>query len=216
VSESWHVISVGPFGRAVARHLRSSRAHLIETAGEGTQSPADWPRARALVVAAWRPIPDLCEAADAESHRRGTPFLPVIADSAALSIGPVIVPGRGNCWSCWVRRTHQHAPSLGRRAALWRHYSEHAGAGPHGYLEPFAVVAAARVRQILEAVESEAPVAGQVWAMHLLTRRIVTSTVVGVHGCPRCGLHRRESTRSYAELRQALSFAWSAGDGEGR
>jgi bacteriocin biosynthesis cyclodehydratase domain-containing protein len=213
VSHPVLVISVGPFGRAVSRHLASLRPDTVETAGEDAGPPATWPLSRITVVAAWRPVPDLCEVADTESHRSGRPFIPLIADSVTLCLGPVVVPGSGGCWSCWARRTRQHAPGLSRRNALWRHYSEHAGSGPQGFLDPFAVVAAVRVSQTVDALDSAQAVAGQAWQIHMITRRITTGTVVGVHDCPRCGLHRSAPTRSYVEMQQALRSRWSGGNG---
>lgn len=210
MSEPVHVVSVGSFGRAVARRLRSLRRDVVETAGEDAAAAAEWPAARIGVVAAWRPVPDLCDSSDEESHRRGRPFLPLVVESATLCLGPVIVPGAGSCWRCWVRRTHQHAPGSSRRLALWRHYAGDSGAGPQGYLEPFAAVAAARVSQIVDALDAHEPVAGQVWQMHMITRRITTATLVGVHACPRCGLRREARTRSHAEMQRALAPLWSA------
>ena len=204
-----HVVSVGPLGRAIARHLRSLRADTVETSGEAGVPP-DPPAARLTVVASWRPAPALCEWWDAHSHERGRPFIPVVADSAILSVGPVIVPGASACWRCWIRRTRQHAPGLSRKVALWRHYAEQTDAGPQGYLEPFALAAAARVSQMVDALERGEAVAGQVWQVHMISRRITLGTVVGVHGCPRCGLGREAAARSHADMREALASLWSA------
>jgi len=217
VKEPVLVVSVGPFGGAVARHLRALRPDTAQMAVEGDPgSDLAWPPARLIVLAAWRPVPDLCERLDGFSHERRRPFVPAIADGATLSLGPVVVPGAAGCWRCWIQRTCQHAAGQNRRPALWQHYAQHAGDGPEGYLEPFALMAAARLSATVEALDAGEALPGQVWQIDMINRKITTSTVVGVHDCPRCGLHRPGPTRSHAEMQQALAYLWNHGRNEVR
>jgi hypothetical protein len=58
-------------------------------------------------------------------------------------------------------------------------------------------------------------VAGQVWLLNTNQRGAVSSEVVGIHGCPRCGLKRDEATRSFLALRREVAdlLALDAEDG---
>lgn len=213
-----HLLSVGAFGSAVAEHLRTFHSEVSETpvvSGKAAQ-PESWPDARMHVIAAWRPVVDLCGLLDDICHERKKPFVPVILDSTALRVGPVVVPGHGSCWGCWIRRYRQHAVSPQEESALWQHYATNPDIGPHGYLEPFATMAAARTAQIIWQLNSSAAIGGSVWQIDMLTREITTSTVVGVHGCPRCGLNRPEQTRSFAELHRTVSYLWENANGKQR
>jgi bacteriocin biosynthesis cyclodehydratase domain-containing protein len=207
---SIHVLSVGSFGRAVAHYLIEFGENISETEAEGgPASPSStWQTARINILAAWRPVPRLCEMLDQLSFEWQRPFLPVVLDSTALRVGPAVVPGSGPCWGCWVRRSMQHADSPKEQAALLRHYAENAADGPRGFLEPFAMMAATRALKTIEALESSIDVAGYIWQIDILTRNITSGTLVGVHDCPRCGMHRPALTRSYAELQEQLRYLW--------
>jgi bacteriocin biosynthesis cyclodehydratase domain-containing protein len=211
-AEFVHVFSAGPFGRAVARYLAEFRADVFETNLDGA-APELKPDASVNVVAAWRPVPAFCEVLDQASHECQRPFISLIADSTVLRLGPVVVPGQGSCWGCWVRRFRQHDPWPAERAEVLRRYTADASAGPKGYLEPFAMMGAARIAGALEALRSSAGIAGYVWEIDMLTRETKVSTVVGVHDCPRCGLHRPVQTRGFAEMRQELAYLWTADTG---
>ncbi len=213
MNESVNIIPIGGFGLAVARCLRRLRSDTVETAREGPEAltPERLPDARVDVLAAWRPVLGICEMLDEVSHRRGRAFIPLTVDSGTLHVGPVVVPGAGSCWHCWLRRTRQHTPGLQYRFALWQHYSRNDDTGPRGFLEPMAAIGAARVSQIIDAIDAREGIGGHVWQMDLMTRKITTSTVVGVHDCPRCGLHRPAEGRTYAEMQAALPHLWLDG-----
>jgi len=68
----------------------------------------------------------------------------------------------------------------------------------------------------VEALDAGEALPGQVWQIDMINRKITTSTVVGVHDCPRCGLHRPGPTRSHAEMQQALAYLWNHGRNEVR
>ena len=99
-----HVLSIGGFGRAVAQHLKSLRRDVVETtiSGDVLPLPEVWPRAKALVVASWRPAPNIFELAEDLSYRWRLPFVPAFVEGNWLRVGPLVVPGHGSCWSCWV------------------------------------------------------------------------------------------------------------------
>jgi bacteriocin biosynthesis cyclodehydratase domain-containing protein len=156
-------------------------------------------------------VPSVCELLDRRCHEERRPFVPLVADAAVLRLGPIVVPGHGSCWGCWLRRFKQHAQWPAQRAALLQHYAARPDAGPRGHLEPFALLAAARLSEVIDGLDASCELAGRLWQMDMLTRDVVTSVVVGVHDCPRCGLRRSPPLRTVEELRRSLAYLW---DGE--
>jgi bacteriocin biosynthesis cyclodehydratase domain-containing protein len=201
--------AVGAFGSAVLRYLQALCADRIEAVSEDVVASAGHTAGnRIQVLAAWRPVPDLCEALNRSAFEFDCPFIPLIADSHTLSLGPVVIAGGGSCWNCWTQRYLQHATGLSHRLTLWEHYRAHPLAGPEGYCEPFAWMGAVRICQVIEQIDSGEAVAGRLWQMDMLTRDITSSTVVGVHDCAQCGLHRDPKTRGSADLERRLAYLW--------
>jgi bacteriocin biosynthesis cyclodehydratase domain-containing protein len=210
------LLAVGSFGRAVAAYLKTFCADLYETSVDDDviPLPETWPAARLTVLTAWRPVPSLCELLDDVCHRWNRPFVPLILDSTILRLGPIVMPGQEGCWGCWTRRYNQHITWPEERSALLQYYASHPDSGPKGFLEPFAMMGASQLRQTIEALDSSTARPGHVWQIDMLTGNITTSTVVGLQGCTRCGEHRPEATRSYAEMRQTLSYLWTRAAGD--
>jgi bacteriocin biosynthesis cyclodehydratase domain-containing protein len=204
-----HLLSVGNFGTAIGEYLRAFRTDIVETVAADEALLADaWPDARIRLVAAWRPVPHLCELLDERCYGEQRPFVPVIMDSTVLQLGPIIVPRGGSCWSCWVRRCRQHSSWSQAQAALLEHYASNPNSGPQGYLEPFALLAAARIVENIDALDSSTAIPGYIWQIDVLTRRETTGTMVGVHDCRRCGLQRLAATRGFVAMEQELSYLW--------
>ncbi|HUK18059.1 MAG TPA: TOMM precursor leader peptide-binding protein [Bryobacteraceae bacterium] len=208
-----HVISAGPFGRAVARHLRQLLPGLGETPwdGETPPPPGGWPEVRVQILAAWRPVPALCDALDAASRARQIPFIPLVLDCTDMRLGPVILP-EGPCWQCWVMRARQNVPSSRQEAALLRYYEDHPHAGPRGYLEPFAMMGAAQISQTVSACRQGSVTPGWIWQLNVFTGEIKTGRLIGLDGCPRCGLGRPAEGRTYVEVRERLAHLWATPD----
>jgi bacteriocin biosynthesis cyclodehydratase domain-containing protein len=205
-----NVTTAGRFGKAVTKYLRTLRpdiAEIDDVSDIGSLRQA-WSACRLNVVVAWRPVLDLCEALDGVSHQTGIPFVPLIVDGVTLCEGPVVVPGKGSCWRCWIKRLKQHANALDQREALWRYYASHPEVGPLGFLDPFALMGAARLCETIEALETSSPIGGRMWQIDMITREMTSSTVVGVHGCARCGLNRPPATRGFDSLRSNLDYLW--------
>lgn len=211
------VVSVGPFGKAVARFLKTLRADVLEIPSANDLHTLLEMRApmRIYVIAAWRPVPKLCELLDQASYEHKRPFIPLILDSRILRLGPVVLPGREGCWRCWTLRTRQHALWPKEQQALLDHYSSKVDAGPQGYLEPIALMAASRVSDTVDALDSSNVHPGFIWQIDIFTREIVTSSLIGIHGCPHCGLHSDETTRSVAELQEQLAYLWLGASTDG-
>jgi bacteriocin biosynthesis cyclodehydratase domain-containing protein len=205
-----HIISVGPFGRAVAQNLRGCLAEVQETeVGLEELLPRSAVLgARVNIVAAWRPVPQLCEVVDQLSHEMQKPFVPLVVDATLLQIGPVVIPRQGSCWQCWMRRSAQPSPLPKERLIVQQYYLTHPDAGPKGYLEPFALLGALRIKQIVEGIDSSDVTPGSVWQFDMITRQITRSIVTGIHNCPRCGLHREAPARTFAQMKQDLAYLW--------
>ena len=204
-----HVVSVGMFGRAVAKYLKTLFSNMQVTIWDGgdLSDCEQWPDCILHVLAAWRPVRSLCEFMDELSYERGRPFIPLILDSPVLRFGPVIVPNVSGCWHCWDMRLRQHTISLRERSALLEFYETNPQSGPAGYLEPFAMIGAAQIARITQSSMDRA--AGQIWQMNLFTRHVSTGRLVGIDGCGRCGLSRPLEDRTYYEAKDSLSFLWT-------
>lgn len=211
-----YLLSVGAFGQSVGRYLKELRADVVETLLTSNTLPSleTWPEARVHVLVSWRPVPRLCELLDETSYESGRTYFPVVLDSSVLRLGPIVVPGKGGCWRCWVRRSAQHAEWSKERSALLEFYSSNTTVGPRGFLEPFAMIAASQIALAVNALDLSTEIAGHIWEMDLLRRQITTSTLIGIHDCPRCGLNRPTPTRSVAEIRNQLAYLWKGTPGE--
>ena len=202
-----HVLSVGPFGQAVAAVLKELLPGVVETRpqADGRTFSALWPAARVHLLAAWRPTRQLSRLFDEMSHAWGTPFIEAVMEAPHLRVGPAVVPGLGACHSCYEKRVFQHAPRPAGHAALRDFYDARPERGPRGFLTPFAEIAALRLAQLVSQLERDrVGVAGKIWQLNMISREPSSGTVVGIHGCSRCGLKRPEAARSFAALRGEL------------
>lgn len=206
-----HLLSLGGFGQSVGNHLKLFRADVeVTPVSDNTiPLPDTWPASRMCVVAAWRPVSILCELLDQLSHDRQTPFIPLILDSTVMRLGPIVSPRRGSCWNCWDRRCRQHATWPKEQLALLQYYESHPDSGPRGYLEPFAIMGAAKISEAVDALDSATAIPGSIWQIDMITRKVTTSTVVGIHNCSRCGLRQSPATRSFAEMQHRLAYLWT-------
>lgn len=210
MTASVEIVAIGPFGDHVARVL----AELLPGVCRADDAGAGGPVA-VRVLAAWRPVPALARELDARSRREGAAFLPVVAEPPRIVVGPVSVPNWPGCWACYQMRVLQHDPRSAENKTLLAFYDAHPEAGPAGYLPVLADLAAARAAAMLRRLEGDPnEVAGRVWQVNVLTARPSEGTVVGVHGCPSCGLGRNEEERSSAELHAALRWLYES-DGRG-
>lgn len=205
-----HLFTLGAYGRAIARYLTLFRQDIVEFHVEGDILPLPevWPDSRAIIVAAWRPVPTLCEFVDEISHAWKRPFIPVIQDGAELRIGPVIIPGRGTCWRCWVKRHRQRSEWPEASFAVLQHYANHPESGPGGFLDSMALAAAARLHALVDGLESGPGIAGTLWQINVLSREVTTCKVIGVHACKHCGVSCDAATRTVAAAQQELKNLW--------
>ncbi len=215
--EPIHIISVGAFGNAVAAALKELLPDVQQT-GVDTQNqcyPASWPVARVNILASWRPVPALQKLIDDISFAWKLPCITAVLNAPYLLIGPVVVPGSSACYSCYEKRYLQHSARQEVYRELRAHYDQCPESGPQGYLPSLVHIAALRLAQnILQLDEDAASVAGQIWHMNTMTRYTFTARIVGINGCPRCGLKRDEATRSYLDMQRELSdiLYWTGAD----
>jgi hypothetical protein len=70
-------------------------------------------------------------------------------------------------------------------------------------------MAAVRLTEVIAALDLGTAIPGFLWQIDVLTGEITTGRVVGVNGCPWCGLGRSKKDRSVKLLREELSYLWS-------
>lgn len=205
-----HVVCVGAFGKTVAKCLASLHLSVRETHSDGSVSIDldEWPTVGVEVIAASKPVPDLCNFIDRYSREHGRPVIPLVLDSSVLRLGPIIVPGIGGCWRCWQMRSLQHAKLLPERIALLQFYEANRLVEPQGFLEPFAMIGAVQIASAIQSRDHLNQIAGNIWQIDLFTREVTTGYLVGVDGCPYCGLDRPLDSRSYAEMQTKLAYLW--------
>ena len=205
---SLRILTVGTFGSAVAKHLVPLFPTSHESAWNGSL-PGELEcsnKEDIQVLIAWRPVPRLCEFLDEASHRCGNVFIPLIVDSPTLRLGPIIVPRTSSCWRCWSLRAMQHSEFPRERAALLEYYASDAQNGPAGYLEPFAMMAAAKLAETIRTCRCSPDTrAGEIWQMDMFTRDVSTGRLMGIDDCTRCGLGRNPELRTFSELQRAFS-----------
>lgn len=209
--KSLHILAEGPFGRGVAEQLMcrvdDAASTLIPEKDHHFQA-SRFPLAKVHVFVASRPVSRLFKTMDTLAHNWKTPWLPVVLEHPYLRIGPFIEPTRGeSCYHCFERRYLQHHLTPDYLQALYHYYDHTPTAGPKGHLKVFTGLAAAHTTGLLNRYHFDGTsVIDDVWQINLLTRESIRSKVVGIHGCPRCGLGREESDRSVRNLVADLDY----------
>jgi bacteriocin biosynthesis cyclodehydratase domain-containing protein len=177
------LIGTGSFGEDVVHRLSGSLPHA-QVLGAGRLQEAFTDGSPSLVVLAlWRPSPDLCERADALAASHRVPWIPVIMEHPVLRIGPYVRADAGPCFRCYRSRRVQHDDQHRATAALHAAYDATSECGPRGYLPHHARLAAVVLASHLEHRK-----VGRVTTVQIATARLHTHHVVACHGCDRCGV----------------------------
>jgi bacteriocin biosynthesis cyclodehydratase domain-containing protein len=165
-----------------------------------------------LVLATQSFNTDTCDQIEDWANDLGAWFVPAGIEDDFLQVGPMIVYGNTACWRCGYRRQQQHdtredTPPIPVGLAT----SE---ALPKWIYKPAANSAASRIATLLAATRCVAGSdnkrsAGTVWRMNLITTEVQESTVVGIHGCSRCGLRRNPETLSTEAILAECRELWS-------
>jgi bacteriocin biosynthesis cyclodehydratase domain-containing protein len=202
-------IGVGPFGHSFIRDLARGRAvDSIILDEEPIEAPPLSEHASSYILAMWRPLPRLCELVSQISLNRHKPFIPIVLESDRMTIGPVVISGGQGCWQCYAKRSLQHTHAAFERSTLLQYYASHPKEGPGGHLRAFAFIAAGRCGAILDDLDNEVAQPGLLWHLDLMSRRVATGVLLGVHNCPYCGLHRPDHDRSIRDMQVQLAYLW--------
>jgi bacteriocin biosynthesis cyclodehydratase domain-containing protein len=192
-SRSVALVGVGQFGERVCATLASECAGAEEFGTCGPAIPAAFSSGVSTVVLAlWRPCPQLCEMADELSFRYLVPWLPVIMEHPVIRIGPLVLPPNGPCFSCYTRRRAQHDLQQWATAVLQQAYDHDQGCGPRGYLPHHARMAAALAHRALDALVTAEPQreatqeAGEITTIRLVWGDLRVSHLTACHDCDRC------------------------------
>ena len=206
VVRSIHMISIGPFGKAVAALVKQALPNdRITCCAEYSSTDMSLPDAQIYIVVSWHPVHNLCCTIEKMCYSQKSIFIPAIMHDPWLQVGPIVIPGSGACYSCSQKRFLQHSPLSALYQDIYHYYDEHPEQGPQGFLLPVANLTAMRLLLALETLASQSDqIAGYMWRWTLATLEASGNLVTGVHGCPYCGLQREESTRSYGAMQQSL------------
>ncbi|ANB62127.1 hypothetical protein [Anoxybacteroides amylolyticum] len=153
---------------------------------------------------------DLCKYIDNISRNYKKYFLPIVMDHPYLTVGPFVQYSQGACYHCYYGRFMQHNPAPHVTRALEKHYRECIGKGPKGYHPLDAAIVSNWL--IYSVKNSFNHFQGKLWRMNLVSRESVTSKVIGIHGCKRCGSKKDEKTRSYFALLNRLIGSYQEGE----
>lgn len=204
------VVVDGAFGAAVADEIALLRTIFRVRVGRyGVDHSAVVPGSD-IILATARADARIELGLNAAAVNFGTRFVPVVLAANLLRVGPVVRRGTTGCALCLRTRTRQHANSVELMDALetW------AAADPErevaGFLPMHASLAAGLAVDALDSItgqdrteiaDVEPAVARFVDLLGAVFRQV---TVTGVHGCPVCGLHRNEGTRTIDRIAPAV------------
>lgn len=191
---------IGEFGRRVVGFLSAWLPEAQEFDLDSGISAAFSAEADAVVLASWRPEPELCEVADELSFRTLVPWLPVIMEHPVIRIGPFVRPKAGPCFGCYARRKAQHDPQPWITAAVDAGYRRDQDFGARGYLPHQARMAAALAHETVGEGRGSfhgqgvRPVEGAVvTTIGMVTGGLQANPVVACHSCDRCSTSARSA-----------------------
>ena len=188
-----HLIAQGRFGPEVAgltEQLAGGRHEITTTtpATAGGLTAACWGPADLRVLLAGRESQGLARYLDRTCHEERVNLLIVTRDHPRLVLGPLVLPGRTACATCAAGRADQHDATRAAAAPLRAAYDRDLTLEPAGHLPSHLRLAAAHILSVADALQegSENRWAGTISTVNLHDGSMRRSTVVGIHGCPRC------------------------------
>ncbi|HXS66581.1 MAG TPA: TOMM precursor leader peptide-binding protein [Streptosporangiaceae bacterium] len=197
---------VGEFGQRVAGFLSDWLPQGAEyKVGDGLGA-AFCAASSAVVLALWRPEPDLCEQADELAFQHQIAWLPVIMEHPVVRIGPLVDPATGPCFRCYSRRRAQHDRQPWITVTLHASYRRDQDWGPAGYLPHQARMASAVALRALAghtlapASRCEDRATGEVATIGLVAGGLSVSPVIACHNCDRCTPAKVGAAQPFARL----------------
>jgi bacteriocin biosynthesis cyclodehydratase domain-containing protein len=209
------VVPVGPFGSRVVEFLGSGARDCVVVPGAAVEE-AFRTTADMVLLAMWRPCPSLCARADQMSYATGRPWLPVMADSAAIHVGPLVRPPGAPCYRCCLRRQAQHDSHWDVTVALHDAFERDTRLGPAGYLPHHARLAAGVAADLIDAALAPGAAEADPAVVTISLPDCVpsTTTVVPCHDCARCHKNdTREPGGTEILLRMAVGTCPAASAG---
>lgn len=197
---------LGEFGRRMVALLSAWLPEAQEFEVVSGISTAFSSGADMVVLALWRPEPELCEMADELSFRNLVAWLPVIMEDPVVRVGPFVNPTTGPCFRCYSRRRAQHDRQPWVTAALLAGYRRDDGWGPVGYLPHQARMASAvALRTLSECAlvsrsKGENWIEGEVTTIGLATCSLQANPVITCHNCDRCSAIESGATKPFVRL----------------
>lgn len=205
-----NVVHAGAFGRSVTREIQKWCTDVTECCISSVDDKSLFVEGRIHIVVTPRREFHFPLRLQEYCFRTVTPFIPAALEGTRLVIGPVVVPGRGPCWSCYAARIRQHCGSEEINRELHKYYFEHPEAAPIGYLPSHSSLAANKLLEYIDRLDRDPDIPGSLWECDLVKFRMAESRVVGVDFCARCGPSRPSGANNCVELRRALSYLWDA------
>ncbi|WP_377887555.1 hypothetical protein [Alkalihalobacillus sp. R86527] len=201
-----HAFISGDFSSAISRSIHSSYADYTFSELPSVEIYKEWTvfekSADIYLVILDAPNPSFCEKINDLCHDLEKAFIPIIVEQPHINIGPVYLGQETACYSCYIDRVRQHSNKNEILDNLWRFYEANPTSAPKGFHPADPDLISNWVLGHLESSFRE--IGGRIFRINLITRDSQSSSVIGVHGCKRCGLNRDEATRSYDLLYEEL------------
>ncbi|AVQ98349.1 TOMM precursor leader peptide-binding protein [Oceanobacillus sp. M65] len=203
-----HIITVGSFGKEVAERISQRDEKVVVTELEGYQYflPTDrFPSAKIHIFASDKPLSRLSKHLDIIFSKWKEPWLPIIQEHPYVRIGPFVIPDEEGCYHCFESRYLQHSSNPSHVKALYDYYSSNPMSAPKGYLPGFAGFVASYAWNLIQKFDQkDFSMAGKVYQLNMLSRTSLSSKVISVHGCPRCGFERDPKMASIDLLAKSI------------
>ncbi|GGL05253.1 TOMM precursor leader peptide-binding protein [Sphaerisporangium melleum] len=173
------IVADGDFGTSVAGHLRT----LVAAAGGRARVahdpvPGFAAGGRFGVRASWRDLPAEFAAFGRAAHP--VPWLPIAPAPPYIRVGPVFVPGRPPCHTCYLARLRQHESPADEEIRLRLAADPHLGV--RGFPPHQAMMAAGLALALLTGGDR-----GTVAVIDCRTDEVTRWRVVPADRCPGCG-----------------------------
>jgi len=187
------VLASGDFGNAVSTCLVQMIGARV---ADALTPPEAWPEAQFRMLITGRRLLELETILDTIAFERREAWFPVLCRQPVVELGPIVDPGFGPCLNCAKLRQSQHDYNQEARMLLDTAYERCGSTGPSGYLPAHvSLVAAIAWRAIEYWLVNRTNQVGIVRTIDLTSLRLGRGTVVGLHGCPRCG---RRAAKTYS------------------
>lgn len=201
-----NIIQIGKFASDISKQLNGEQWNVTVTEVNEDYSIPNIDNmiqtAETHILISHHPCVSFCKSINDLCYKYKKTFVPIIIDQPYLTIGPIFKAQGDSCYFCYLDRYMQHAANPDITQSVFDYYDRRVRNGPNGYHYSDVLFVSNLIFANLES--SFEQFRGKLLRVNLINREIVVSEVIGVHGCPRCGLNRDEKTRSYKDLHNYL------------